>query len=884
MIIFILRKEKRRRLKKEVEVGAFSLLTPEYHILIHIPHIHIHYFYYPSLVNTRLLGVSTSVYPYNPRSTTSLTHFIQFFNILQFTHIPFHSFITKHQPTMQQQDPQDNNNNNNNNDGRKRIQRLDEVVINRIAAGEIIQRPANVLKELIENSLDAGSKTISVVVKDGGLKFLQISDTGCGIHKDDLEIVCERFTTSKLRQYEDLSNMSTFGFRGEALASISHVAHLTITTKTPDSNCAYRAVYSDGKLVPAKPGASPDPKPCAGNNGTQITVEDLFYNVPTRRKALKNTTEEYNRILDVMNRYAIHYSGISFSCKKQGSNQPDLYTPLNATIVDTIRTIYGHAIARELLSIPTYTHESLQFKLDAQISNPNYSMKKMTFLLFINHRLVESTHFKKSLEALYTPFLPKNSHPFIYLSLEINPQNVDVNVHPTKREVHFLHEDEIIQAVVERLSERLEGANESRTFLTQTVITGGMVVRPVGTIGEKEKEKEREREKPYEYQLVRTDSKTRTLDSFVTFLEARKPGGNEKKRVEEEDDDMDDDELEDEDVVEEPRVVKKPRLEEVVEDAACECDHDHGDTEERVKEMEEDEVMQLDTPTHEPEPQEPQPQAQPLAIESLRKDFIQVRLTSILELRQQLLTTSHTGLTELFRSHTFVGCVDPSLALIQFRTKLYLIHIQELSVELFYQLTLRAFSNFGIIQLSVPAPIYTLVLLALEEEMNLMENGIWDSSLKPASVIAKEITQLLISRREMLVEYFSMSVSEQGVLETLPLMLKGYIPNLDKLPGFLLRLGTEVDWEEEKGCFEGFARELAWFYALEPPFISEEGDGGNTKQDNDSTEMKKYYWTVEHLICPALKSSFIASEKFVESGDVLQVANLPDLYKVFERC
>jgi DNA mismatch repair protein MLH1 len=129
-------------------------------------------------------------------------------------------------------------------------------------------------------------------------------------------IVCERFTTSKLSSFSDLSSIATHGFRGEALASISHVAHVTITTKTADSPCAYRAMYSDGALVPARPGQSAEPKACAGNNGTQITAEDLFFNTPTRMKALKSPSDEYNRILDIVTRYAVHNAGISFTCRK----------------------------------------------------------------------------------------------------------------------------------------------------------------------------------------------------------------------------------------------------------------------------------------------------------------------------------------------------------------------------------------------------------------------------------------------------------------------------------------------------------------------------------------------------------------------------------------
>ena len=153
---------------------------------------------------------------------------------------------------------------------------------------------------MMENSLDAGATSIVITVKGGGLQLLQIQDNGHGIRKDDLGIVCERFTTSKLSTFEDLKKINTYGFRGEALASITHVAHVTILTRTADSQCAYKAKYIDGKPVPMKQGENSNPKPCAGMVGTTITLEELFYNLPTRKKKKKNPNEQYQRILDVV--------------------------------------------------------------------------------------------------------------------------------------------------------------------------------------------------------------------------------------------------------------------------------------------------------------------------------------------------------------------------------------------------------------------------------------------------------------------------------------------------------------------------------------------------------------------------------------------------------
>lgn len=201
-------------------------------------------------------------------------------------------------------------------------------------------------------SLDAGASNIGVVVKSGGMKLLQIQDDGSGIRKEDLSIVCERFTTSKLEKFEDLQTIGTYGFRGEALASVSHVAHLTIITKTADSQCAYRAEYSDGKLKEYPGQSVQNPKPCAGNQGTLITVEDLFYNMDTRRKALKSVAEEHNKIAEVVSKYAVHNANVGFSLKKFGEPTAELRTPSKSTALDNIKILFGTAIAR-LVFVPS---------------------------------------------------------------------------------------------------------------------------------------------------------------------------------------------------------------------------------------------------------------------------------------------------------------------------------------------------------------------------------------------------------------------------------------------------------------------------------------------------------------------------------------------------
>lgn len=439
-----------------------------------------------------------------------------------------------------------------------RIKRLDQTVVNRIAAGEVgrhiycssssnkrnqvIHRPANAVKELLENSLDAGSTQIQITLKDGGLKLLQIQDNGHGIdvstetaasichfpiiiaieQLEDMPVVCERFTTSKLQTYDDLASIATFGFRGEALASISHVSHLSITTKTAQSQLAYNAHYADGRLVSAKPGQLPaEPRPCAGNNGTLIVAEDLFYNVPTRRKALiNNPNEEYNRVLDVCSRYAVHNAGVSISCRKQGSASDLCTATTAAAALDNIRQIYGGQVAKELLELSINENsDRCEFNLTGYVSNANFHQRRLTLILFINNRLVESSAIKRMLESVYAAYLPKGQHPWAYLSLTMPPDRLDVNVHPTKREVHLLNQSVVIDAISTGLLDRLMATNASRLFTTQTIETLAAVKAPLPVAVNQStalpaKSLFSQSKPSNPSHLVRTDSRTRTLHSF----------------------------------------------------------------------------------------------------------------------------------------------------------------------------------------------------------------------------------------------------------------------------------------------------------------------------------------------------------------------------------
>ncbi|KAL7284130.1 hypothetical protein ACG7TL_001411 [Trametes sanguinea] len=818
--------------------------------------------------------------------------------------------------------------------GPRPIRRLQEAVINRIAAGEIIHRPASALKELIENSLDAGSTSIKITVKDGGLKLLQIQDNGCGIRKEDLPILAERFTTSKLSTFSDLSRLTTYGFRGEALASISYVSNLTVVTKTKADTCAWKACYADGSLTPAKAGATADPKPCAGNDGTTITVENLFYNTPTRLSALRGSSEEYNRILDVVTKYAIHNPHVSFTCKKARSPSPDVSTPSSSTTLQAIRLLYGQTLAKELLQVsvsssakgkgraPSTTGEisdeedpdsNESWSAEVQFTNANYQAKKMTLLLFINHRLVESSRIKKALEAVYNGVLAKGASPFIYLSLQIDPRSVDVNVHPTKKEVHFLNEDVIIERIADAVHEALIGQSQSRVFEYQTLLTGGIAEVPsqkskgkrkmqVDNEGEEEEPRpipqddegapggsesmpaasQQLKRKVYSHHKVRTSLKDRTLDSMFPVMHPSQRTGS--------------------------------------------SDGDSG----------------LGTPGAPPTPRDRDKEIQESqcflkSVKELRAAVVRAKhhrsyillsffvrpnpstdLLSSFDLDLRGISTAELG--EIIAQHTFVGVVDDTrcLSLVQHGTRLYLLNHGALAAELFYQLGLRQFGNFSRIRLNPAPQLRMLIALAVDAEEGIRRNGLSKEAVTDVSVAQtfpavlrhltgdpspfpiQRIVNILMERREMLQEYFSMGISENGRVETLPMLLRDYTPNLDKLPLFLMRLGPQVNWSEEKACFDAFLRELAYFYVPEPLLPDEDSRGPDTasqgadgaQEDRHETitagpettnARKAVLWQIHHVLFPAM-ARYLTPPKSLLDRDVVQVADLPDLYRVFERC
>ncbi|KDD73119.1 hypothetical protein H632_c2513p0 [Helicosporidium sp. ATCC 50920] len=391
------------------------------------------------------------------------------------------------------------------------IRRLDEDVVRRIAAGEVIQRPANALKELIENSIDAGATNITVTVKDGGLKMLQVADNGHGIKEVDFPLLCERHATSKLSSFADLEGIQTLGFRGEALASISYVSHVTVTSQTVGSALGLRASFHDGCMDGA-------PAPCAGVQGTTILAEDLFYNAPLRRKAMRGAGEEYALILEAAGAHALHSPGVAFVCRRAGEPRAELQTLGSGSRRDAVRALYGHSAARSLLDL-AFAEEpeglspragaaaGLSCAVSGLMTGPEYSGKKLALVLFVNGRPVESGVLKRAVEAGYSAVLPKGVNPFVFLQVQVPPAHVDVNTHPTKRSVRLLHQAELAERLREAVQNLLLSSNDARAFV-QSQMPGAPAVE------------EEARTAPSAYyrpeKLVRVDARAQTLHAFLT--------------------------------------------------------------------------------------------------------------------------------------------------------------------------------------------------------------------------------------------------------------------------------------------------------------------------------------------------------------------------------
>ena len=371
-----------------------------------------------------------------------------------------------------------------------KIQLLDQKTIDNIAAGEVIERPASVVKELVENAVDANANAITVEIKDGGMTLIRVTDNGIGIPKDQVKTAFLRHATSKIRSVEDLLSVSSLGFRGEALSSISAVAQVELVTKTAESFSGVSYKIYGGEEEAFDDIGAPD--------GTTFLVKNLFYNTPARRKFLKSATTEAGYVEQMMVHIALSHPEISF--KFIHNNKNKIYTSGNGKVKDIIYHIYGRDVAGALIPVQA---QSEDVKVTGFVAKPYVSRGNRNYeSYFINGRYIKSSIIYKAIEEGYRTFTMKHRYPFVCLDFKINQELLDVNVHPTKMEIRFRNGREIYELVVDTVREALLQKDLVQDVLRETP-------------KKKEQPKTKEVKKPEPFEVNRRKEETQKMDQTM---------------------------------------------------------------------------------------------------------------------------------------------------------------------------------------------------------------------------------------------------------------------------------------------------------------------------------------------------------------------------------
>ena len=337
---------------------------------------------------------------------------------------------------------------------------LDETTINQIAAGEVVERPASVIKELVENAIDAGATSIEVEIAEGGIEYMRITDNGCGMSEVDARLAVLRHATSKIRSADDLYDIASLGFRGEAIASIASVSKFTLRTRQETDDMGTRIYIEGGHMV--------DCDPCGTSLGTTIEVKDLFYNTPARRKFLKSTRTEANKIQDMIGKLALSHTYIAFKCIVD--TRVTIMTPGNHKMVDTIAALYGFKVSEDVFPI---AYEAEGIYVEGVVSKPTVLKSSRQWqTTIVNQRVISDKAIYKAIDTAYHALLPKGGYPLVVLQIVVPPGTVDINVHPRKSEVKFSDDKPVFKAVYNSILQALENpthhvtTNQEKTIAT----------------------------------------------------------------------------------------------------------------------------------------------------------------------------------------------------------------------------------------------------------------------------------------------------------------------------------------------------------------------------------------------------------------------------------
>ena len=744
------------------------------------------------------------------------------------------------------------------------------------------------------------------------------------------------------------------------------------------------------------------PKPSAATQGTIVLAEDLFYNVPLRKKALKSASEEYNAILDVAGKYGLFKSGVAVVVKRAGVARCDLATLEGSSRQDNIRVIYGSNVAKNVLPIslkcgdfaakgpkPSFEPSNsavdgqedrtigspmsseLRCYIDGFITGADYAGKQTQLILFINGRSVDCPPMKRCLESTYASLLPKAAKPWAFLDVRMPGGDVDVNVHPTKKEVAFLYQEEMIEKLRLAVEEVLLASNSQRSF-KQAMLPGVLPAVPMEDVTPSRNLSQAYRPNS----MVRNDAKMQSLDAFIRHSQAvesrqalvssvdeAKSAGDREGESAPEDiksqkntvDVFHDNKSETQNGASAYQAalgsldMPQRRRGFGISSGAVTGDAAYLPTpmeiagnvrstmpwsklEEGTNVSENDNAREgseaggrgnqatiIDANVKDADQSLGQAPRRTLKLPSQQECAFNTAGKRRLEIAQNLMNkikdNTHEGLSDMFRAPIYVGLADPRRALIQSGTRLYLMDLSQLSSDLFYQRVLKNLGQLPKLFLEPPLPVRELALTALEIE-ELAGNWTQTDEDETKEDIADLLQELLIQKSQILSECFSINVSSEGMLETLPLLLDGYEPSEIRLPGFILGLGHGVEWKDEESYVNDISRLLSDLYSLPDEDVEEEvevaevikdqrgtedcGDQRLQTKCNDDraevcTEKKRddngyceidpeLEKVVAHVLIPALRTFWVPTRDRASDGSIVELTRLEQLYKVFERC
>lgn len=735
----------------------------------------------------------------------------------------------------------------------RHIRRLPDEVIHRIAAGEILIRPVNAVKEMLENSLDAGASTVTVEVSDSGLNRLVISDDGHGISKSDLTLLCERHATSKLESIEDLNRLSTFGFRGEALASVAMAGRLSVVTRCRTESIGWRARYGpDGCL-------QGDVEPVAATPGTIFTIDDLFYAFPARRRTfLARSGEEFSRIFDTIRCYSISVAGrTGIALRRMNGTKPtaDLVTTINMDRRQVVQALFGCELASALVSVETEilikSDDGLPFRVHLSMlhSGPYYRRRDPYLTIFINDRLVDWPQLAKAIRHLYGQVILAGWHSWLFARLQLPPERIDVNTSPTKHRVAVEDGDAVIDWILSVLRSSLKDCGRVKQM--PAPLTPSPVRKSNCSSSSPPSSSSSSSSLPLSstippYKRVYSDHRTTSLDQFFP-LPHHPPSSSPPSSSS---------------LMKRFKESERSRLSVMVESTSPPKELDNSDS----KAVENPTAANDDDDDGEDERVEPLPANNVTMTMTMMMGQYS---SAIKQLQDMQLGERSEEVSRVLKHHVMVGCGCKSTkTFIQYETYLMILDTIPFAHAYFYSTLLYGIGKrLPIVELSVPINVESAVNDAIKTGKVKLESDFNDNQ----EAIVADICSLLRQKQTLFTNYFSLHFSSDGnQLTAVPWLVDDLaIPRMDLLGLLLFRLAVEVDWGEDgMAVLGGICSELALIYA-QFPFDDEESNDGYVKS----------------RLFPALKQSLHGfPSSLARDGHILLVTDVHTLYKQFDRC